>query len=139
MKRSALVSTLLCVLSMALMIPFFSFEKPANAYPAPQQLAETPMATDERLEAPGWWPTKQTASLGDFVGTKECARCHAKIAATQTETPMARAASLAVDSTALREQEGVSHQAGPYTFTISKEASVRNYSVGDGANSTYPD
>jgi|SRR5690348_1668635 cytochrome c554/c'-like protein len=135
MKRSPLFSTLLCVLSMALMIPFFSFEKPATAYPAPQQQAETPMATDERLEAPGWWPTKQTASLDDFVGTKECARCHAKIAATQTETPMAIAASLAVDSTALREHDRLLQQAGPYTFTISKDEAARTYTVSDGAHS----
>src|SRR5690242_21251213 len=139
MKRSPLFSTLLCVLSMALMIPFFSFEKPATAYPAPQQQAETPMATDERLEAPGWWPTKQSASLDDFVGMKECARCHPKIAATQLETPMARAASLVADSPALLEHERLSYQAGqrvgPYTFTISKVGAARTYTVSDGANS----
>lgn len=90
------------------------------------------MATDERLEMPGWWPTKQSASLEDFVGTKECARCHAKIAATQLETPMARAASLPADSTALREHERLLHQAGPYTFTISKDGAARTYIVSDG-------
>ena len=139
MKRRALFSTLLCVLSMALMIPFFAFEKPAIAYQAHQQQAETPMATEERLESPGWWPTKQTASLDDFVGTKECARCHAKIVATQLETPMARAASMAADSTALLEHERLIYeagqQAGPYTFTISKDESARTYTVSNGANS----
>jgi len=99
MKRSPLFSTLLCVFSIALMMPLASLEKSAAASPAPQQQVETPMATDERLEAPGWWPTKQSASLDDFVGTKECARCHPKIVATQLDTPMARAASLAADST----------------------------------------
>lgn len=93
------------------------------------------MATDERLEVPGWWPTKQTASLGDFVGTKECARCHPKIAATQIETPMARAASLPSESTALREHERLSQQTGPYTFTISKEEAARIYTVSDGGRS----
>lgn len=135
MKRSPLLSMLLRVFSLALIMPLFSLKNSANAHPAPQQQAETPMGTDERLDMPGWWPTKQSASRNDFVGTKECARCHAKIAATQTETPMARAASLAADSTALGGHERVSHQAGPYTFTITKDSSARNYSVGDGANS----
>jgi len=135
MKRSPLFSTLLCVFSIALMMPLASLEKSAAASPAPQQQVETPMATDERLEAPGWWPTKQSASLDDFVGTKECARCHPKIVATQIKTPMARAASLAADSTALPEQESLFRQAGPYTYTISKKETARIYSVGDGANS----
>lgn len=93
------------------------------------------MSTDERLETPGWWPTKQSASLDDFVGTKECARCHPKIVATQLDTPMARAASMAGDSTALSGHERLSQQAGPYTFTISKEEAARTYTVSDGANS----
>lgn len=120
---------------MALMALVSSFEKPAAANSAPQQQVETPMATDERLEVPGWWPTRQTASLDDFVGTKECARCHAKIVATQIETPMARAASLPSDSTALREHDRLFQQAGPYSFTISKEGAARTYTVTDGARS----
>lgn len=135
MKRSPLFSALLYVFSMALLLPVSFLEKSASAYPFPQQQPETQMATDERVAAAGWWPTKQSASLDDFVGTKECARCHAKIAATQTETPMAHAASLAADSTALPEQQPVLQKAGPYTYTISKEASARNYGVGDGTNS----
>ena len=143
MKRTPLFSTLLCVLSMALLTLLSSFEKSAGANPAPQQQVETPMATDERLEVPGWWPTKQTASLDDFVGTKECARCHPKIVATQLETPMARAATLPSDSRALREHERLIYQtgqqggqqAGPYTFTISKNGAARTYTVTDGARS----
>lgn len=132
MKRSRLHSTLLFVLSLALIIPLAFSEISAGAYPASQQQVETPMATDERLEVPGWWPTKQSASLEDFVGTKECARCHAKIVATQIETPMARAASLPADSTALREHDRLLYQAGPYTFTISKDLAAITYTVSDG-------
>ena len=124
---------LFCVLSIALFPLLASFEKSARAYPAPQQQVETPMDTEERLEAPGWWPTKQSASLQDFVGTKECARCHAKIVATQVGTPMARAASLPADSAALREHERLLHHAAPYTFTISKDGAARTYTVSEGA------
>src|SRR5215467_6945300 len=110
MKRTPLLSMLFCIFSMALLTLLPSFEKSAGAHPAPQQQVETPMSTDERLEVPGWWPTKQSAALDDFVGTKECARCHAKIVATQLQTPMARAASLPAESTALREHERLLHQ-----------------------------
>lgn len=135
MKRSPPLSTLLCVFSLALMVPLALLEKSLSAHPAQQQQVETPMATEERLEAPGWWPTKRTASLDDFVGTKECARCHPKIVATQIETPMAHAASLAADSTALREHQRLFRQVGRYSYTISKEEAGNNYSVGDGVNS----
>lgn len=63
MKRTPLFSTLLCVLSIALILLFSSLEKSATAHLAPQQQTETPMATDERLGTPGWWPTKQSAAL----------------------------------------------------------------------------
>lgn len=135
MKRFRLPSTLVGVLSIALVTILSSFGKSAGAFPAPQRQVETPMATDERLEVPGWWPTKQTASLNDFVGTKECARCHAKIAAIQVETPMARAASMPADSNALREHERLIQQAGPYTFTISKGQGARTYTVSDDGRS----
>ena len=134
-KRSPLFPTLLCVLCMALMMPLSSLEKSATAYPGPQQQVETPMTTDERLQAPGWWPTKQSASVDDFIGTRECARCHPKIVATQIDTPMAQAASMPADSTVLREHERLFRQAGPYSYTISKEESGRSYSVSEGANS----
>lgn len=135
MKRLPLFSTTLAVLSMAFLMAPSALEQAATSYPAPRRQAETPMATDERLEAPGWWPTKQSASLDDFVGTKECARCHAKIVATQIETPMARAASRPADSIALNEHDRLFQQTGPYTFTISKDEAARTYTASDGAQS----
>jgi hypothetical protein len=135
MKRSPPFSKLLCAFSLALIVPLCALEKSLSAYPERQQQVETPMATDERLEASGWWPTKRTVSLDDFVGTKECARCHPKIVATQIETPMAHAASLAADSTALREHQRLFRQVGRYGYTISNEEAGNNYNVGDGANS----
>jgi Cytochrome c554 and c-prime len=126
MKRSPPFLKLLCLFSLAFIVPLCALS---------QQQVETPMATDERLEASGWWPAKRTVSLGDFVGTKECARCHPKIVATQIETPMAHAASLAADSTALREHQQLFRQVGRYSYTISKEEAGNNYNVGDGVNS----
>ena len=94
--------------------------------------AETPMATDERLEIPGWWPTKGTASRQDFAATAECARCHSKKTVTQLTTPMAHASSAAGGSEILREHEKISHQLGPYAYTISRSDSGSLYSVSDG-------
>jgi Cytochrome c554 and c-prime len=99
-----------------------------------EQGVETPMATDERLEGSGWWPTKGTASRDKFVGTKECARCHAKITATQLTTPMARAASLAADSQVLREHARISREMGPYAYEIASAQGTSNYSVSNGAD-----
>ncbi len=96
---------------------------------------DAPMATDERLEAPGWWPTKPFANRPDFVGTAECARCHASKASTQLTTPMAHASTLPVTSDILRELENISRQLGPHTYTISRAESGSTYSVTDGKSS----
>ena len=95
---------------------------------SPQKL-ETPLATAERLETPGWWPTKHSVSRQDFVGTPECARCHATKTATQLTTPMAHASTPAPSSSVLREREQISRQVGAYTYTISSDATGSIYSV----------
>jgi len=87
------------------------------------------MATDERVEGPGWWPTKGSASRQDFVGRAECARCHARKAATQLTTPMAHASAPAGSSEILRDADPISLQLGPYTYTISRSADASIYSV----------
>ena len=93
------------------------------------------MATDERLEAPGWWPTKPFASRQDFVGTTQCIRCHSKKTVTQLTTPMAHASTQATNSDILREHDPISLQLGPYTYTISRGHAGIVYSVSDGTNS----
>ena len=55
------------VSSLALLAPWARMQSAPQA----QQKVDTPMATDERLEAPGWWPTKRSASREDYVGTAE--------------------------------------------------------------------
>lgn len=48
---------------------------------------------------------------------------------------MAHAASMAADSTVLREHERLFRQAGRYIHAISKEEAAKNYTVGDGTSS----
>jgi hypothetical protein len=104
-------------------------------YAARLQKVETPMATYEHLEANGWWPTKKSASLQDFAGTAECARCHAKITETQLTTPMAHAASPAADSAILRDHDPIARRLGPFTYTISRGEKDSTYSVSNAASS----
>jgi hypothetical protein len=105
------------------------FQKKESGGAKAQGGVETPMATDERLERNGWWPTKATAAAEEFVGTKECARCHAKITATQLTTPMARAASLAGDAEVLREHPRIAREMGKYAYAMVSADGVSNYSV----------
>jgi hypothetical protein len=107
----------------------------AQSAPQAHQKVETPMATDERLEAPGWWPTKHSASREDYVGTKECARCHSKKTASQLATPMAHASTPAATSGILREHEQISLQRDPYSYTITRTGTGSTYSVSDGTSS----
>jgi Cytochrome c3 len=132
MKGRNLFATLICVSALTLS----SSRSLSKKYDSERaQKVETPMATDERLESSGWWPTKRTASLQDFAGTQECARCHAKIAETQFATPMARAASAAANSNVLREHGHIERQLDPYTYTISRGDGASVYSVSNAAAS----
>ena len=101
-----------------------------------RQTIETPMATAERLETPGWWPTKHSAPRQDFVGTAECARCHATKTATQLTTPMAHASTPASGSSVLSEHARISRKVGAYTYAVSSGREGTIYSVSGDAKST---
>ena len=107
----------------------------ARSLPAPPQShSDTPMATEERLDAPGWWPTKRSTLRGDYAGPAECAKCHAKISASQLTTPMAQASSTAANSEILRQHTQITLERGPYRYEISRTPEGTTYSVGDGKN-----
>ena len=50
------------------------------------------MATADRVQGPGFWPTQPTPARADFLGPAACARCHASHAQSQAGTSMARTA-----------------------------------------------
>src|SRR5713226_8972452 len=112
LNRRNTIATAVCASSLVI---FALRARPQSASQA-QQRVETPMATDERLQILGWWPTKRSASREDYVGTAECARCHTKKTSTQVTTPMAHAAMPAAKSDILREHPKVSLQLGPYHY-----------------------
>jgi len=75
------------------------------------------LSTRERLQKPGWWPTKSTSHREEFVGTAVCAQCHSETVATQKQSAMARAASPAINSEILRAHE-LRNQLRPFTYGI---------------------
>jgi hypothetical protein len=97
--------------------------------------SEISMATDDRLQSSGWWPTKGTPSREVFVGTAECARCHEKQALTYITTPMAQASAPAPYSQVLQTHDHLSTQRPPYRYELSRNAAIVTYSVTKGSSS----
>ena len=93
------------------------------------------LATDDRLQYPGWWPTKGMAARSDYVGPTACAGCHAAKGATQKDTPMARASARAANSDALRAHDRLTFEVAPFTYQIARAETGPVYSVTDGTHS----
>jgi hypothetical protein len=85
------------------------------------------MSTIERLQKPGWWPTKTTESRDAYVGTPVCAKCHATIARTQTQTSMARTAMRSTDSAILNQYKVKRFDLNPYSYSLSSD--MRSFTV----------
>ncbi len=103
---------------------------PLLAIGAAAPLGAQGMATADRIQAPGWWPTKGTPARTEYVGAATCAKCHAGQAATQARTSMARTATRAVDSVVLRGHDhlGVRLAGLDYRITTDKEESTLSVS-----------
>ena len=93
------------------------------------------MATVERLEESGWWPTKGTAAREDYVGPDACVPCHASRGASQPLTAMARTARRAGESQILRDATPLSLRLGAYAFTIASTGPQATYTVTDDTRS----
>src|ERR1700691_2890976 len=98
-------------------------------------LANVPMATQDRIKLSPWWPTKSAASREEYVGPSACATCHTAKAALQFTTPMAHAASAAADSDILQSRRHLNFQAGPYRYEIATKSDASVYAVHQDANS----
>jgi Cytochrome c554 and c-prime len=90
------------------------------------------LATADRLQEPGWWPTKGTASRDEYVGTARCAECHASRAASQQTTFMARTAQRAGEAEPLRDRDLLTFRVGRYRYELSRRDGQRIYTVTDG-------
>jgi hypothetical protein len=119
-----------CVAGLAAAFALFSQTPNTNS-----SAMEYPMTTENRVLAPGWWPTKGTAPKEDFVGEALCAKCHSNEAAAWAATPMAHASMLAQDSSILQYFQALTSQSGPYRYKIFKAGDKWNFSVSDGTSS----
>jgi Cytochrome c554 and c-prime len=90
------------------------------------------MATADRIQDPGWWPTKGTPARAEYAGTFACNECHASHVAVQTTTSMARTLTAAATSETLGAHSRLSTTAGRYTFSIATTAEQSTYDVTDG-------
>jgi len=106
------------------------------AWPAdaakPVKSVGVPMATDDRVQMPGWWPTKGTSARTAYLGSQACADCHATKFRSQIKTPMALAAMPASDSEPLRAHDELSLPLAAYEYKITRLQDGSRYSVSDG-------
>jgi hypothetical protein len=87
------------------------------------------MATADRVQGPGFWPTQGTAARGDFLGPAACARCHASHAESQKGTSMAQTAMAAKDAPTLRENATLRFRSGALTYEVTTSGGQSRYSV----------
>lgn len=97
------------------------------------------MATRDRWDAPGWWPTKGTPSMRDYVGPSACTPCHSEIAASQQKTPMFQAAHLARDSKIPQQGHDLKFSDEVYNYVVSRTADGMTLSVKSGTDSISAD
>lgn len=97
------------------------------------RLAGGQMATAERLEGAGFWPTQGRAPRDAYAGPGACAACHASRAAMQQRTAMARTFATAAESEALERHGQLSFRSGRYEFVIERRGTTSVYRVSDGA------
>lgn len=111
--------------------PLFLSSCPAEAQARGGFGGET--ATQDRLEEPGWWPTRQDASRASFVGSDTCNQCHIQQARTGGATPMARAAHPLTETDALLRKYTSLLLASPtYTYRIALKDGSMQYTVSSG-------
>jgi hypothetical protein len=90
------------------------------------------MASD-RLDGPGWWPTKGMPLRGDYIGAAVCGACHAAQFDTQPATSMARTAARAESSDVLRARTRLAFTLDANRYEIVTTGQHSLYSVRDAA------
>jgi hypothetical protein len=94
------------------------------------------LATPDRIQGAGWWPTKGTAPRGDYVGPEACAGCHPNQTATQPSTSMARTA-IRADRSDVLDAKGLTFSSGSYSYKIASDGDrLPLYTVSSGTESS---
>jgi Cytochrome c3 len=90
------------------------------------------LSTTDHLSEPGFWPTRSGASRSEFVGSSQCASCHAEQVASQKKTAMAQTAAHADSSAILHSHPEMKFAIGRFHYEIKTDAQQSVYSVTDG-------
>src|SRR5882724_9817254 len=93
-----------------------------SAQSASSKTHEDSTSTEIRVIDPGWWPTKGTAALDQYVGSETCGRCHQHIFETQKNTPMARAVKPATAEAFANIPQAMHFRSGSYEYSLSRTA-----------------
>lgn len=91
--------------------------------------SESSVTTRDRLEDPGWWPTKGDAARNQYVGSESCTPCHQAIAALQHATPMFHAAVPATQSAILISHPRIEFREGDFAYSLSRTPELVKYSA----------
>lgn len=96
------------------------------------------LATADRLQEPGWWPTKGTPARSEYAGAAACAECHRAQSSSQGSTSMARTAARldASAQTLTRARPGLAFSTGGYTYQIASDGHQPTYRVSRGDESS---
>src|SRR5271169_176285 len=95
--------------------------------------------TAERVQQPGWWPTKGDPAREEYSGSESCAKCHAAIAASYKKMAMSHASEAASESEPLRRHGDLTFQLGPYKYSLVTGADKSVYTTSDGKQSISQD
>jgi cytochrome c554/c'-like protein len=86
------------------------------------------MATADRVQGPGFWPTQGKPPLADYVGAARCASCHAPQAG-QSRTAMARTLTPAAESTVLRAHPDLQARLAGHEYRIATGRGESVYTI----------
>jgi cytochrome c554/c'-like protein len=87
------------------------------------------LATADRIKEPGWWPTKGTAPLAEYVGAAACRECHLGQSASQPSTSMARTAARADRSDVFRASPRLTFTSSGFAYSIASDGARLLYRV----------
>jgi hypothetical protein len=102
-----------------------------TAIDQPPASVDHPSTTEDRVENSAWWPTKGDPPSTAYAGDEACGKCHSKEAATQTKTPMARAAFRAAHENAAPPADFTS---GSYLYRVAADATGLRLVVSSGGH-----
>jgi len=99
-------------------------------------IARGQLATADRLQEPGWWPTKGTPARSEYVGSAACADCHRAQWNSQLSTSMARTAARLDGSPLSRARPALTFSTGGYAYEIASDERHSTYRVSRGDESS---